>query len=106
MTRNVRRSTVALVAIAAVTVALMAGAMPLSAAAHQSALGALGQAAFFAPFTLVGVIVAYRQPANPIGWIMLAIAPIYLLGADAGLYGVIAFRLGHPGLPLARLAVG
>ena len=57
------------------------------------------------PFGLVGFVIARRQPRNPIGWLMLAVASLYTLSTDAGLYAFVAFRLGHSGLPLARLAV-
>lgn len=84
-----------------VTLLMQIGGIPLSFAAHQF-IGSL--VPLMAPFGIVGFIVARRQPRNPIGWIMLATAAIYTLGADAGNYSVLAFRLGHPHLPLARLA--
>ncbi len=87
-----------------VALLLMAAGVPLSVMAHQLS-GGLAQFPLMAPFAVVGLIIARRQPKNPIGWIMLALAAIYLLGADAGNYAVFAFRLGHPGVPLARLAV-
>ncbi|MDQ6875934.1 MAG: hypothetical protein M3042_12855 [Actinomycetota bacterium] len=88
----------------AVALLLMAAGAPLSLMAHQFD-GWLAQFPLMAPFVLVGLLIARRQPNNPIGWIMLALATIYTLGADAGSYAVLAFRLGHPSLPLARLAV-
>jgi hypothetical protein len=56
-------------------------------------------------FTGVGVVVARRQPRNPIGWILLAFTTLYTLGAGAGFYAVLAYGLGHRGLPLAPVAV-
>ncbi|MDQ1748074.1 MAG: hypothetical protein QOD07_2337 [Frankiaceae bacterium] len=90
-------------ALGIVTVVLLLAGVPLSVAAHQF-VGGLGLFPLMAPFAVVGFIVARRQPANPIGWIMLASAATYSLSADAGSYSVVAFRLGHPDLPLARLA--
>jgi hypothetical protein len=49
--------------------------------------------------------VASREPRNPIGWVLLALAISMMGSVDAGAYSVIAYRLGHPDLPLARLAV-
>ena len=47
----------------------------------------------------VGVVVARRQPRNPIGWILIIFIVVFLLstvvGSDAALY----CRLGHHGLP-------
>ena len=105
MGRAESHATGPLVAATVVTVALLAVAPPLTAAAHESWTSALVQVPYFAPFSLVGLVVAWRQPRNAIGWLMLAITPVYMLGADAGMYAVVAFRAGHPHLPLDRLAV-
>jgi hypothetical protein len=91
-------------ALFVVALLLLIAAIPLSAAAHQLEAG-FRQVLLMLPFALVGVVVARRRPSNPIGWLMLLIAPVSTLGADGGLYGVVAFRLGHADLPLARLGV-
>ena len=57
------------------------------------------------PFAAVGTLVASRQPRNPIGWILLAIAITATGGADCGFYAVRAYHVDHHGLPLSRLAV-
>jgi hypothetical protein len=90
--------------LGALTVLLMVGGVPLSLPVHQLSSG-LSQPALMLPFALVGWIVARRQPRNPIGWMMLLLALIYIASGDAGLYAVLAYRFGHPHLPLARLAV-
>ncbi|HWF42993.1 MAG TPA: hypothetical protein VN683_12975 [Acidothermaceae bacterium] len=87
-----------------VALLLLIAGIPLSVAAHQFEAG-VREVLLMLPFALVGVVVARRRPDNPIGWLMLLIAPISTLGADGGLYGVVAFRMGHPDLPLARLGV-
>jgi hypothetical protein len=92
-------------AIAIATLLLIGAGIPLTLAAHQNPLDALSLLPLMGPFAVVGLVIARRQPANPIGWLMLALAPIYTISADTGLYSVIAFRHGHPDLPLARLAV-
>jgi MFS family permease len=56
-------------------------------------------------FAGVGVVVARRQPRNPIGWILLIFIFVALLGNDAGGYAVLAYTHGHQGLPLAPVAV-
>lgn len=99
------RGTLPLAGLSVGTVILLAATAPLTALAHQSVSGALIQIPYFLPFSLVGFVVALRQPRNPIGWILLAITPVYMLGADSGMYAVYVFRLGHPHLPLGRLAV-
>lgn len=93
--------TVAL-AMTAVTFALLIGGFPLQKLAHQALNpGNL----LMLPFVVIGAVVAIRQPRNPIGWIMLALAMLFLTSTDAGLYAVRAFRVDHKDLPLARLAV-
>jgi hypothetical protein len=53
----------------------------------------------------VGLVVARRQPHNPIGWLLLVFIALYVLGAGAVEYAVLAYTLGHRGLPLAAAAV-
>jgi len=84
---------------------LFAASFPLSALAHQLNFGAVGQPLLMVPFAVVGTLVASRQPRNPIGWILLAIAVTSTMGADAGFYSVRAYHVDHHGLPLSRLAV-
>jgi hypothetical protein len=61
--------------------------------------------ALMVPFGVVGLLIGRRQPTNPIGWIMLAVVGAITVSTSASSYAVLAFRMGHPGLPLARLAV-
>ena len=56
------------------------------------------------PCAAVGVLVARRQPRNPIGWLFLVIAVGLFLGTDGGDYGYLDYRLGHH-LPLASVGV-
>jgi hypothetical protein len=43
----------------------------------------------------VGIVVARRQPGNPLGWMFLALAARSALGVSAGAYAVLSYRLGH-----------
>ena len=56
-------------------------------------------------FAGVGVLVARRQPRNPIGWILLIFIFVALLGDGAGAYAVLVYTHGHQGLPLGPVAV-
>jgi hypothetical protein len=56
-------------------------------------------------FAGVGVVVARRQPRNPIGWILLVFIFMALLGDAAGAYAVLIYTNGHHGLPLGLVAV-
>jgi hypothetical protein len=84
---------------------LIVASIPLSALAHQLTFGAIGQLLLMIPFAAVGALVASRQPRNPIGWLLIAIAVTASYGADAGFYAVRAYHIDHHGLPLSRLAV-
>jgi hypothetical protein len=56
-------------------------------------------------FAAVGVVVARRQPGNPIGWILVIFVVLIELSTDGGYYAVAAFSPSHRGLPLAPVAV-
>jgi hypothetical protein len=85
---------------------IVVSAIPLAYFAHQLDFADLGGAfGAFVPFGIVGVLVAYRQPRNPIGWILLAIGVGLMLSGEAGSYAVMRYHLGYHALPLGRLAV-
>jgi hypothetical protein len=88
--------------VGVLTLLLLVIGVPLSELAEQ---GLVNQDILMLPFAVVGFIVARKQPRNPIGWLMLALAPLFELSADAGMYSVLIYRLGHTGLPLGRVAV-
>jgi uncharacterized membrane protein YgdD (TMEM256/DUF423 family) len=56
------------------------------------------------PLGAVGLVVAARQPGNPMGWIFLGLALLSVLGQDGGYYTVLAYRPGGH-LPLGPVAV-
>jgi hypothetical protein len=53
----------------------------------------------------VGVVVARRQPHNPIGWILIGLVILLGLRVVGEFYAVLDYRLGHNGLPFAPAAV-
>jgi hypothetical protein len=57
------------------------------------------------PYAFVGVIIARRQPSNPMGPILLLLPLAVVVSDDAGAYAVLRYRLGHHGLPLGVVAV-
>jgi hypothetical protein len=102
--RRLASPAVALV-LGALMVPLLVGALPLSLAAHQFSAGNLLGPMIAVPFAGVGVVVANRQPWNPIGWIMLILGLVVIVWLDAGFYSVLAYRVHRHDLPLSRLAV-
>jgi hypothetical protein len=92
--------------LAALIVVLLVGCAVLSAATHELTFGRYwSNALLIVPLTAVGLLVAARQPDNPIGWICLAEAVLFSLGSVGGQYAVLVYRMGHhlPGGPAAVL---
>jgi hypothetical protein len=89
----------------AVLLVLCASAGVLTGLAHQLTLGHAGFGVGTLVFGLTGVVVAYHQPRNPVGWIFIAFPILSLLGADAQYYAVLRYHLGYSGLPLGPAAV-
>ncbi len=75
------------------------------AAGQASFVNLWEPAALGVGFAAVGFVVARRQPANPVGWLLPAGAIFVLVtGATSG-YALLCYRLGHGGLPLGRAVV-
>jgi hypothetical protein len=89
--------------LGALAVLSLAAMIPLSFLANQVFNGAV-PLVIGVPCAGVGVLVARRQPRNPIGWLFLVIAICLFLGTDGGDYAYLAYRLGHH-LPLGVVAV-
>ena len=82
-----------------VVLALLAGlalvaALPLAWLSHDLGSGVPAMM-FGLPSAAVGLLVARRQPGNPLGWLFLLTGTGMLLGTDAGNYAVYVYRLGH-----------
>jgi hypothetical protein len=89
--------------LAAVSLAAM---IPLSFLTGQIFNGAI-PLVIGVPCAGVGILVARRQPRNPIGWLFLVTAACLFLSTDGPDYALLAYRRGHH-LPLgpAGLALG
>jgi hypothetical protein len=99
-----RLSSALAVACGVALLVLVVAILPLAYAAHEL-IDAVFPIAFAPAFGAVGVIVALRQPRNPIGWMLLAVA--FLVGGsfDVETYAYLIYHVGDHGLPLGRLAV-
>jgi hypothetical protein len=106
-----RRSRVASPATALVisvlVLALTIAAVPLASLARQSLNASGGSLPVWitAPFAMVGLVVAWRKPGNPLGWIMLGTAAFAVLSEDASFYTVADYGLRHGDLPLGWVAL-
>jgi hypothetical protein len=103
-----RRSRVAVPAVAAwslgvLIILLCAALVPLAFAARE-AQSDVAVVIILVSLAAVGIVVARRQPGNPLGWVFLVAGALSALGVDAGAYAVLSYRLGHH-LPLGVAAV-
>jgi len=88
-----------------VVLLLAAASLTLAGLVHQLTILDGRAAALVLTYGGVGVVVARRQPRNPIGWILIIFILLFLLRPDSGYYAALAYNLGHRGLPLASVAV-
>jgi hypothetical protein len=86
-------------------VALGACTFPLAVAVHQLNWSNSSQLALDVSFSVVGFVVAARQPRNPMGWILLGASTLLVVSSDASLYSVLDYRVRHGTLPLGPVAV-
>jgi len=100
-------SRAACLVIGGVLLALFAAAVPLSRLAHQSLNAGGGSVPVWvsAAFAAAGWVLAFRRPANPLGWIMLGDAFFFALSEDASYYTVADYGLRHGDLPLGAMAL-
>ncbi len=106
--RRYRRvSSAILVAVGCAVLAMVAAEWPLAALARQSPVASSAGAPFwlFSPFAVVGFVVAWWRPRNPLGWILVGLAVAGGLSEDGGLYAIADYRLRHGTLPLGWVAV-
>ena len=92
-------------ALGGAVVVLATAAIVLTALAGRLSIGITAGVVIVLTFAGVGLVIAWRQPGNPIGWMMVVFTLVYVLGAAANYYAVLYYRLGHRGLPLAPLAL-
>ena len=93
-------------AVGVLIVVMLASAGLLSSVAHQKlTFHDLGQVAVFLSFATVGVIVAWHQPRNPMGWVLLGVTFFFFLDDLAATYAYLDYRLHHGQLPLGWLGV-
>jgi hypothetical protein len=87
--------------------ALAIATVPLSRLAHQGLSSSGGSVPVWisAAYGAVGLIVAWRKPANPLGWVFLFTGLFLALSEDASFYMVADYRLRHGSLPFGWAAV-
>jgi hypothetical protein len=90
-----------------VLLASFIAAVPLAGLAHQNLNASNGSLPIWvtAPFAVAGLVLAWRRPANPIGWIMSGGAFFFSLSEDASYYTVADYGLRHGDLALGGVAL-
>jgi hypothetical protein len=94
------------------TIAAMAGVLTLALAALYVPLAWPardfpdgGQVLLFVAVSLTGMVVARRQPGNPIGWILIGLGAFSTFYTDAGRYAVFDYHFHRGRLPFGPAAV-
>jgi len=95
----------AALALGVLIVVMLVSAAVISSITHQLRLSGVGQVALILSFAVVGVIVAWHQPRNPMGWVLLGVTFFFLLDDLASSYAYLDYRLHGGRLPLGWLAV-
>jgi hypothetical protein len=106
VTRRFRLASPAMaVALGVLTLLLMAVDVPLEAAIHTLSASNAWELELVLPFTVVGGVVARREPRNPMGWLLMTVSLVTVLTAYASDYTVFVYHFGHRSWPLGPLAV-
>jgi hypothetical protein len=92
------------VGLGVVTFALTVGYIPLAWPAGDVSDGWQVLLALVA-FAVPGVVVARRQPGNPIGWILIGLGLLSAFSTDASRYAVFDYHFHHGDLPFGPAAV-
>jgi len=104
--RRVRLASPAMaVALGGVVLALLAATVPLGFLDHSPVSSGGGSLVLAPVFGVLGFVVAWRKPGNPLGWLLLGAVGFLVLSGAAGAYTVAVYRQHHPGLPLGWVAV-
>jgi hypothetical protein len=99
-------SPAAVLALGGLVLVLAVAAVPLARLARLSLNASSGSSPVWAaPFVVVGLVLAWRKPGNPLGWIILVASAFLMLSGDASYYTVADYRLHHGGLPLGWVAL-
>ncbi|HEV3290828.1 MAG TPA: hypothetical protein VG123_17735 [Streptosporangiaceae bacterium] len=104
-----RAARIAVPALAALLLVLLVGGAVLSSMAGKlssGGLGGIGLVVVILSVAAAGLVVAWHQPGNPAGWLLVAVALCFGAALAGGSYTALVFTAGHRGLPLGLAAFG
>ncbi len=90
--------------LGALTLALVVLYAPLAHLTHQLTVSQVTPNVGILALPILGVVVARHQPANPIGWILVALGAGFVFYSDIGRYSVLDYHFHHGNLPLGPAA--
>ncbi len=93
------------VVLGGVVLILLGSGFPLGSLAHLGPSSGGSDLVLVPVFGVIGFVVAWRKPANPLGWLLLGAAAFLALSGDASAYAVADYRLRHGALPLGWVAM-
>ena len=88
-----------------VTLLLVIAAIPLAGLVHEFTIAEFGPTVVVMASASVGVVVAVRQPRQPMGWLLISIAAFFAASIDASFYSLLDYRMHHGTLLLGAVAV-
>jgi hypothetical protein len=100
-----RLATPGTVLVVGVLIVVMVAANAVISSTQQFKLSSLGLAALYLSFAVVGVVVAWHQPRNPMGWVLLGVTSFFLLDGLGSSYAYLDYRHHGGRLPLGWVAV-
>jgi len=92
------------ITLGALTLALFVLYVTLAHLTHQLTVSQVTPNLGILALPILGVVVARRQPANPIGWILAGLGVGFAFYSDAGRYSVLDYHFHHGDLPLGPVA--
>ena len=92
--RAAPRSSLSLTVLSLLALLSLLATLPLSLLSGQLGDGIVA-VMIGIPCAAVGVVVARRQPGNPLGWLFLLTGSFLFISNDAGDYAYYVYRLGH-----------
>ena len=92
--RAAPRGSLSLTVLSLLALLSLLATLPLSLLSGQLGYGTVA-VVIGIPCAAVGVVVARRQPGNPLGWLFLLTGILLLISNDAADYAYYVYRLGH-----------